>query len=526
MKIDSLQVSDVKRVKAVSIEFNKDGINIIGGRNRQGKTSVLSAIMYALGGENFRPTNFQREGSEEEGFIRLKFDDGMIVERKGDSPVRVIDSTGKKCGQNLLNSFVSKFSIDLPKFLNGSDSEKANILLQIIGVGDQLKELEEEEKAKYEERTVVGRLAEQKAKACKELEFYPDVPENEVSITDLTDKLQAVMTRNAGIKASVKKIEDNKIRLAKMIQNGTDLENQKKDLKEKTDAQMAALQKQIELLSESFKKQDAAIGQQIADNAKSVEALADEITKAESIEVSLEDTSAIENEIKECENTNAKVRANKDRAAKLKEADDMQAKYDDLTQQVEDVRRRKKELLDGADLPYPGLSVQNGILYLNGKAWDCMSGAEQLIVSCSIAMRLNKDCQFVLMDKLEQFDIETLEEFGKWCESKGLQVIATRVSTGGECSIVIEDGYVVGQENVVIDKTTTRASSGKTKKGDSASPMTVSNGMDGAAEEVAPDEVPTVKVDVPAGESDAMKAALALLNRKRAEMGGASSVEG
>mgnify|MGYP000237778025 len=44
-------------------------------------------------------------------------------------------------------------------------------------------------------------------------------------------------------------------------------------------------------------------------------------------------------------------------------------------------------------------------------------------------------------------DLDTLQEFGQWLEKEGLQAIATRVSTGDECSIIIEDGYVVGQEH-------------------------------------------------------------------------------
>jgi hypothetical protein len=47
------------------------------------------------------------------------------------------------------------------------------------------------------------------------------------------------------------------------------------------------------------------------------------------------------------------------------------------------------------------------------------------------------------MDKLEQMDVETMQDFGAWLESEGLQVIATRVSTGDECSIIIEDGYAL-----------------------------------------------------------------------------------
>ena len=53
------------------------------------------------------------------------------------------------------------------------------------------------------------------------------------------------------------------------------------------------------------------------------------------------------------------------------------------------------------------------------------------------------------MDKMEQMDIDTLNEFNDWLEKEGLQVICTRVSTGDECSIIIEDGYVKGEEHVI-----------------------------------------------------------------------------
>ena len=107
------------------------------------------------------------------------------------------------------------------------------------------------------------------------------------------------------------------------------------------------------------------------------------------------------------------------------------------------MRRQRRALLEGAQLPLPGLSVENGALTYNGHAWDCMSGSEQLRVATAIVRKLNPDCGFVLVDKLEQMDPETLSEFGAWLEGEGLQVIATRVSTGEECSIIIEDGMAV-----------------------------------------------------------------------------------
>jgi len=56
---------------------------------------------------------------------------------------------------------------------------------------------------------------------------------------------------------------------------------------------------------------------------------------------------------------------------------------------------------------------------------------------------LNPECGFVLLDRLEQMDMDTLRGFGTWLESEGLQAIATRVSTGEECQIIIEDGEAV-----------------------------------------------------------------------------------
>jgi len=104
------------------------------------------------------------------------------------------------------------------------------------------------------------------------------------------------------------------------------------------------------------------------------------------------------------------------------------------------------ELLNGAELPLEGLSVERGELTYNGFKWDNMSGSEQLKVATAIVRKLNPECGFVLMDKLEQMDAKTLAEFGAWLEQEGLQVIATRVSTGGECSIIIEDGYIKPEE--------------------------------------------------------------------------------
>lgn len=110
------------------------------------------------------------------------------------------------------------------------------------------------------------------------------------------------------------------------------------------------------------------------------------------------------------------------------------------------------------------MSVADGELIYEGQKWDNMSGAEQLKVSTAIVRKLKPDCGFILLDKLEQMDLESLTEFGQWLEQEGLQAIATRVSTGEECSIIIEDGYVAGQEGIQLQQPPSEIDPGPTWK--------------------------------------------------------------
>ena len=63
VKINSLEIENVKRVRAVKIVPTQNGLTVLGGRNNQGKTSILDSIAWVLGGNRFRPSNPQREGS-------------------------------------------------------------------------------------------------------------------------------------------------------------------------------------------------------------------------------------------------------------------------------------------------------------------------------------------------------------------------------------------------------------------------------------------------------------------------------
>lgn len=412
VKINELLIENVKRVKAVQFEPSADGLTIIGGRNGQGKTSVLDAIAWALGGNNYKPSVPERDGALVPPNLHIELSNGLIVERKGkNSTLKVTDPNGNKSGQQLLNEFVSTLALDLPKFINGSDKDKADSLLKILGIGDVLAQLDIKENQLYAQRTEVGRIADRKKKAADEMPMYPNVPKEPVSATELIKQQQEILARNG---------ENEQKR-----QNAARYERMLAEAQIAFDEAKAALQKA---------EQDCLTAR------KSAEDLHDE------------STAELEKNLAEIEALNIKIRANSTKEAAEVEANNLQQEYDGLTEQIESVREERNKLLDSAELPLPGLSVKDGKMIYNNMPWDGMSGSDQLKVATAIVRKLNPQCGFVLMDKLEQMDLETLQEFGAWLKQEGLQVIATRVSTGDECSIIIEDGMVKGDTEAVKEK--------------------------------------------------------------------------
>lgn len=91
-KITSLELENIKRIKAVQITPTSSGLTIVGGKNNQGKTSVLDAIMWILGGDRYRPSEPHREGSVTPPYGKITLSNGLVVERKGkNSDLKVID---------------------------------------------------------------------------------------------------------------------------------------------------------------------------------------------------------------------------------------------------------------------------------------------------------------------------------------------------------------------------------------------------------------------------------------------------
>ena len=386
--ITALEAENVKRIKAVALTPAPTGLTLVGGNNNQGKTSVLDALAWALGGDRFRPNAAQRDGAVAPAHLKVTLSNGVIVERKGkNSTLTVTDPTGRRSGQQLLNAFIEPLALDLPRFMEASDKEKADILLRIIGIGTELHVRDLEIKSLYDKRTFTGQLAQQKKHFAEELIYYPEAPEEPVSASDLIHQQQEILARNG----------ENQRKRNQLVQLTDLLERQKKVVAD-LEFQLSTEKQRLTTM-----QADVKIAQTSAENLQD------------------ESTAELEASIRSIEETNQKVRANLEKARAEDEAAQYASDYDKLTEAITQKRADRMALLNGADLPLPELSVEDGALTYKGKHWRDMSGSDQLRVAAAIVRRLNPDCGFVLLDKLEQMDMTTLTEFVRWLEAEHLQ---------------------------------------------------------------------------------------------------------
>lgn len=423
-KITALQVENFKRVKAVELTPAANGLTIIGGDNRQGKTSVLEAISSSLGGQRLDPTSPVHEGAKK-GKTTVKLSNGLTVEKSftgRNSYLKVYGDNGEKGGQQLLDSFISEFALDIGTFIRAKPKAQANILLQSIGVDlspfdMKLKEIEAE-------RLLIGQQKTSAEGHEREITFDEEAGLELKSPASLMSELEDVVNHNAKLRDAANKVTEIEREIGRCETSCASI-----------DREVVRLEQLVVEAKQKATSERAKLDQ--------VRTLLKQAKAASAFGVPKDDTE-IKKRMADVEAFNGRVRMNLEKKSAASKVASLTEQYRAVSQKIEDIRADRMALLEKAGLPLIELSVENEVLLYKGKEFDCMSGAEQMIVATAICRKIKPTMGFVLVDKLESMDLKSLTQFGDWAMREGLQVIGTRVSQGEECSIIIEDGMVAG----------------------------------------------------------------------------------
>lgn len=411
MQIVQLTAENVKRLQAVKIEPNGKPLVVIGGKNGNGKTSVLDSIEMALGGGSTLPPMAVRKGQKAARIV-LTMDEDYVIERRidagGKTSLEVRAKNGAKYPkpQALLDSFCAKFSFDPLKFAGMKPAEQVELLRKVTGL--DFGAIDSARAMAYENRAIVNRTIKEIEGQLAALVEHPDAPAAEVSVGALMATMESEQRKNT-----------HRANLSGMIQA--------------TEGRVAAGKREIERLKTELENARVALEDEELELVKLGQQL-------EAAPMGIDGDIRVQ--IQEAEATNRKVRANQSRkelAARL-EAAKKQSKG--FTEGIEAKDEEKRALLAAAKFPVPGLSIDEETVTVDGIPFEQLSGALQLRVSVAMGLALNPTIKVLLIRDGSLLDEENLGMVAEMAAEAGAQVWLERVGEGQEVAIILEDGTV------------------------------------------------------------------------------------
>jgi len=408
VKIIRLNAENIKRLKAV--EISPDGaVQIVAGRNAQGKSSVLDAIWMALdwkaaGKTTPRPV---RDG-EDAGRVRLDLGD-LVVTRKwagGKTSLLVegADGATRQRPQELLDALLGYLSFDPLAFTQQGDREQVQTLLGLVDLPFKPDELDGQRQALYDLRHAIGQdLA--RAKGSFESLAAPasGLPDAEVSTSGLLAEYDAAQ-------AKMQLYND----LAREVQTAD-------DEREAARAAFEAAENRYDAARTASGKAHMAF---------------------DAVEDPHDGLEPIKERLATIEETNAAVREAAQYRTAKQAAQDLSYQYDGKTSEIAALDKRKADGLAAAKFPIAGLSFGDGGVTYNGVPFCQASSGEQLRVSLALAMAMNPQLRVIRITDGSLLDAENMALINEMAAEHDFQVWIERVDESGTCGVVIEDGQV------------------------------------------------------------------------------------
>ncbi|WP_169165147.1 AAA family ATPase [Cellulomonas taurus] len=407
MKIIELHAENVKRLRAVQITPDEH-VQVITGKNAQGKSSVLDAIWLALGGgaaskATARPV---RDG-QDTASVRLDLGEFIVTRTwAGEkSTLRVESAEGQRftSPQAALDKLVGRLSFDPLAFTQMPPKAQRDALLSLVDLPFEPAELERRRAEVFERRTEIGRYVKELEGQLAGMNPVPDgTPDAEVSAAAVVQELQAarqVMAENDAV------------------------------LQEAEAAQSAREQAQAALTR--AQEQLAAAIETEREVAWRVEAMPD-----------APDTRVIEERLASLDVVNAAVRAKAARAATVEHLTGARQDVAELTDTLASIDEEKATGLAQAHFPIEGLGFDaDGVTY-QGVPFSQASSAEQIRVSLAMAMALNPKLRVIRILDGSLLDADSLALIEQMAIDQDYQVWIERVSDGSGVGIEITDGQV------------------------------------------------------------------------------------
>lgn len=421
--IHGLRAENWMRLSLVELRFTGAGLELVTGKNGEGKSSLLRAIWAALGGKAAIPDQPVRAG-QERAEVSLDLGDKIVKLRVKPDRSTTLVVEGKegvvhRNPQRMLDELVGKLSFD-PLLFAGMDQKKQAETLRAL-VGLDTSKLDAERAEVYARRTDVGRLAKaaEGALAAMPAPAAPTAIGQEIVLADLLEENR----RACAQAAENSRVRDARSRAAAGVE-------QARAAVAKLEEQLAAARKALASREDDLAGLDADVSM-----------------------LAEPDLDGIMKRINAAEGHNAAVRERRilaeratiaaaARDAKSNELRALNATVAGATRRIEEIDTDKAARLAAAKFPCPGLGVDGDVVTFQGIPLAQCSSAEQIRICLSIAAALNPTLRLLIVRQGNDLDNDRLRQVAEWAVEHSYQVILERVAGDQPAGIVIEAGRV------------------------------------------------------------------------------------
>ena len=450
MKIISYEAHNVLGVRDIRFDMQGRHLFLVGGKNGQGKTSALTALVMTLCGKSGMgtkdyPAIALRDG-EKKGKVTIELTGsdamheptGLTAElslrRKSSGVVveefRLLDSTGEEAPEprKTLQRLFQLKAFDPLEFERMKPKEKASCVQQMLGL--DLSKYDKEHKEVFEERTVLARDGKKLAAQLEGMTKHKDAPKEEVKVSDLLTEVDKLQEENKA-RAEMEKLADSlNLRQSDLAEESEILLKGIANLQE----QIAAMQKEVE---ETRKQISVAVSAE-KNARKRIEELPDRTA----------DILAVKVNIAKADITNRYVRENQAYDKLAKEVKDSRTQWKQLDDRLKEIADERAEEVSNADWPIEGMELQEDGLVWNGLPFEQASTSQRIMASVAVGMRLNPELRLLVCEHGSDLDVDTLDALDAILKKNDFQMVVEMVSRTKEdeerCAVVIADGEVVG----------------------------------------------------------------------------------
>jgi recombinational DNA repair ATPase RecF len=455
MKIMEVQISNILRLRQVSIK--PDGtMTVLGGRNEQGKTSVMRSIEMAFNGGKSIPTKPVHGGAEKGEVVvhvgehdRVELTVTKTIHPTGAADLRVRLADGSKKNQTWLEAFkpvtIDPVDWQLKSKTAKGRREQAEEVRKLAGV--DFSALDDRRAGIYEDRAKLNAKLRDREGELAAMQTYSDAPAEEVSFSDLTERLKAANAtnaENARVRDGLKALKEL---LAREEQNVKIVDEQRGEAIVYLTGVVERLKKELADAEKRLAEAQYEKAESIKAAEKQVEHTRQRVAKGEEHVAGLKDvdTSAIEQELANAEAINRKVRANKAREEARRGVAELNKAVATLTEQIERIDQEKHDLLAASKLPVEGLSFDDEGVMLNGIPTDAWSTAQTIRTLCLMAMANAGALRLLMIPSGAFLDQQNLKLIHDLAAERDFQVFVETVGDEG-ADIIIDDGEVVARK--------------------------------------------------------------------------------